>query len=161
MEPNIARLKENDIVHQTKIRFRERTRASQFGQEINEEHPLKGDLGGGLSLSLYILSLTHLPHTYIEHHRHPSDRRIRPLSHNTNLIVPAFRVSGTAGINVKGSGILGRIKWRHPWDLGRIARVSHVDLVSRSHFWNNLKRPVVCLFLKTRRLDSSLVHLLH
>ncbi|KAL4577357.1 hypothetical protein LXL04_013466 [Taraxacum kok-saghyz] len=58
-----------------------------------------GDLGGGLSLSLYILSLTHLPHTYIEHHRHPSDRRIRPLSHNTNLIVGAF----SGGIRPRGT----------------------------------------------------------
>ncbi|KAL4554571.1 hypothetical protein LXL04_037165 [Taraxacum kok-saghyz] len=42
--------------------------------------------------------------------------------------VPAFQVSGTAGINVKGPGNLGRIKWRHPWDPEQIVIVSPVSI---------------------------------
>ncbi|KAL4572201.1 hypothetical protein LXL04_018971 [Taraxacum kok-saghyz] len=47
-----------------------------------------------------------------------------------SAMVPTIQVSGTAAIDMKGPGNLGRIKWRHPWDAGRIASVSHIDLNS-------------------------------
>ncbi|KAL4566945.1 hypothetical protein LXL04_031071 [Taraxacum kok-saghyz] len=44
--------------------------------------------------------------------------------------VPAIQVSDTADINMKGPGNLGRIKWRHPWDLEQRATASYYTILA-------------------------------